>query len=252
MPDEVSVSDKLAALGKAKDVGKAEQSAITAQPSMFSNISLTQVAKEAPLDLCVEIIRKTYVVKAKEGNRYLTAEQAAAAALFGYEELGSPFAILKNMMWLNPDTGRIAMTVEGKLFKARRDGFNFKTPQFKRLPEEVDKPLVAIQCTLPVEGGEPVVYVARLDEWKMDSNPNWKSRPEWMLTIRSLDKAIGLARGFGVSEEVAEPQPLSFSSPEVKSIAPKQYSHPQLPQSIQTVDAELVEAVPSKSHKEKK
>lgn len=50
--------------------------------------------------------------------------------------------------------------------------------------------LKAVKASIYIKGRErPASYEALLSEWTMGSNPNWKSRPTHMLTIRAIKQA---------------------------------------------------------------
>lgn len=60
--------------------------------------------------------------------------------------------------------------------------------------------------TLYVKGWtKPVVYETTLAEWYMPSNPNWKSRPAYMLRRNALSKAMEEVAPMGVEAEEAPP-----------------------------------------------
>lgn len=63
-------------------------------------------------------------------------------------------------------------------------------------------------CTVTVEvkgWKKPVIYTARLSEWFTGRNPNWRTRPEYMLRQNALGKAFSEVAPMGVEADEAPP-----------------------------------------------
>lgn len=67
-------------------------------------------------------------------------------------------------------------------------------------------PDLTATVTVKVKGwDEPVVYTARLREWFIGSNPNWRLRTEHMLRLNALSKAMAEVAPMGVEADEAPP-----------------------------------------------
>lgn len=140
----------------------------------------------------------------RDGDYFLTREEAAVWAIVSYEMNLSPFT---GDTYFMRGSNRVNVTLQGKLKRARQEGFNLGAPKFERLPADITKPCVGYKCILPVSNGKQsgqVEYAAMLTEWMMPSNPNWKTRTEHMLQVRAFEKAVSFASGVGVSENPDE------------------------------------------------
>ncbi len=70
------------------------------------------------------------------------------------------------------------------------------------------------RVTVHVKGWvKPVVYETTLAEWFVGGNPNWKSRPSYMLRRNALSKALEEVAPMGV--EADEAPPLDTAKPEL-------------------------------------
>lgn len=82
-------------------------------------------------------------------------------------------------------------------------------------------PNLQAKVTVTVDGwNAPVVYQTTLSEWFMGSNPNWTSRPAYMLRRNALSKALEEVAPMGVEAEEAPPieQPIMPTRTSVESI----------------------------------
>jgi hypothetical protein len=67
-------------------------------------------------------------------------------------------------------------------------------------------PNLHARVTVHVDGwAVPVVYETTLEEWFMGANPNWKSRPAYMLRRNALSKALEEVAPMGVEADEAPP-----------------------------------------------
>lgn len=58
--------------------------------------------------------------------------------------------------------------------------------------------LISVTCKLfRRDRTRPISVRIKIDEWYVDSNPNWRSRREWMAEIKAIKQAIRLGFGFG-------------------------------------------------------
>lgn len=133
----------------------------------------------------------------RDGDKYLSPQQAAIWAIVSYEQGLSPFT---GETWFNPQNNKVNLTLQGKLTRARNLGMKLGAPTFERIPADATKPCIAYKCILPTSNGK-VEYTATLAEWLMPTNPNWKNRPEHMLQVRAYEKAVSFAAGVGASED---------------------------------------------------
>jgi hypothetical protein len=97
----------------------------------------------------------------------------------------------------NPDKGlQTGVMIDGWITLANRhkafDGWELEH-------ERNDKGLlVAVSCLLfRKDRTRPTKVRIKIDEWYVDSNPNWKNRREWMGEIKAIKQAIRLGFGFG-------------------------------------------------------
>ena len=67
-------------------------------------------------------------------------------------------------------------------------------------------PNLKAKITIYVKGWQkPVTYETTLEEWFMGSNPNWRSRPAYMLRRNALSKALEEVAPMGVEADEAPP-----------------------------------------------
>jgi hypothetical protein len=162
-------------------------------------------------------------------SKGLTPIESLVFAIRAYELGVSPFS---NECWFNTQTKSINLTLEGKKKVARNMGYNLGAPKFSRETRAWPNPIkiqgltedIGITCTISVEvtGGlrENTSYTAWLSEWYMPTNPNWKSRPEHMLQVRSFEKAISFSTGVGSSEQPGDADIASSKLEDTPSVAP--------------------------------
>jgi hypothetical protein len=81
-------------------------------------------------------------------------------------------------------------------------------------------PNYQIKVTVQVRDWEkPVVYEATLKEWFVGANPNWRTRPKYMLRLNSLGKAFQEVAPMGVEADEAPPMAESFAVTEASDKA---------------------------------
>ncbi len=143
-------------------------------------------------------------------TQYLTDEQAIAYAIRCTELGVSPFS---SETWFNTKTNTVNLTLEGKRTVARKQGYQFGPPVFKRLtrPFRTGTKVVGFdedvgyECSMQAKGFEDrVTYTAWLSEWYMPRSTVWKDKPEHMLQVRSTEKALSMGSGVGASELPAD------------------------------------------------
>ena len=130
--------------------------------------------------------------------------------------------------WYNWETNTPEMSVEGKLSKARREGWKLGAPRYKRHPEDETKQLTAWECWQPVfiEGGwQDFWYKAdvRLFAFKKDGKTyksgHWSTEAgrEHMLRVRALDGCLKQV-GYGFSEPLEIPDDVRVATPAAPQI----------------------------------
>jgi hypothetical protein len=119
---------------------------------------------------------------AKVSNEQLAAFVSIAA------EMGvNPF--LPDMLYAYPTSNGGILPIMGpsgvyKKLTEHPDVDSWETTVF---PEDVTQPPTHAVTKIWRKGRErPMTYTALMSEWKMNSNPNWNSRPRHMLGLRSL------------------------------------------------------------------
>lgn len=118
--------------------------------------------------------------------------------------------------------GRLSTTADAKIKHGmasdRIEGLEFETTEG---PEEVSidytlkgkaevykGPQLTTIVTLNVKGWKkPLVYKAKLTEWFMGGNPNWRNRPRFMLEKNAISKAVQLVAPMGMEADEAPPLP---------------------------------------------
>lgn len=221
--------------------------------------------RRSKADAIVHVIATSPVGSDDQGNpRYMTPAQATVFALSCFQLNLSPFL---NHAWLNPKTGRIALTVEGHREVARSRGYKIGPP----LKEPIDRPFEHIpvstdsrqkiaalkqsgfdkdygcKCTIEVIGfKQPAIYTAWLSEWYMPTNPNWKSRTTHMLSIRAEGHCLEMITGVGISSDIDKDekaeaeglaQPPQITVTEVPYVPLREIDNntPVVPQNMKTV-----------------
>jgi hypothetical protein len=72
-----------------------------------------------------------------------------------------------------------------------------------------------LECTVTihVKGWKvPIVHKARLSQWYMERNPNWVSRPEYMLELNTTAHACELVAPGGTESDEAPPPEYTISA----------------------------------------
>lgn len=68
------------------------------------------------------------------------------------------------------------------------------------------------KVTVHVKGWtEPMVYEAKLSEWFVGTNPNWRMRPGYMLRKNALSKALEEVAPMGIEDDDAPPIPTAIA-----------------------------------------
>jgi len=142
--------------------------------------------------------------------RHLSKEQAIITATWLFRH---DFHPASHEWWFNWDTGLPEMSVEGKLSKARTEGWRLGAPKYRRIPEDRKEPLEAYECRLPayiVDIWQEYQYVAELSLFSLSpkgtpkkglwANPGGK---EHMLRVRALDGCLKQI-GYGFSEPIGD------------------------------------------------
>lgn len=215
--------EKLKAETLAQDVSKVKEERI-AKRDTGQGLAMPESLdwKKWSLPMTAAILTKI-PMPAKDGDVFLTQAQAAIWAIVSYEQGLSPFT---GETWFNTKTHKVNLTLQGKLTRARQLGMNLGAPKFIRIPVDDKEKLIAIKCVLRTSNGT-VEYTARVDEWKMPSNPNWQKREEHMCQVRAYEKAVSFAAGVGASEQ-PDDRDLG-EKPEIPKIetTAAEISHPQ-------------------------
>jgi RecT family protein len=113
--------------------------------------------------------------------------------------------------------GRLSTTAGAKVKHAmstgRIEGMSYEvtkgqdvTVTYKRgeKQETWTGPDLTVKVTLEVKGWDkPFVYEQRLKEWFVGTNPNWRTRPEYMLIQNTMGKACSMVAPMGVEEDEA-------------------------------------------------
>lgn len=121
-------------------------------------------------------------------------------------------------VYLSPD-GRIATTAGAKIKHAMGSGkiagytVNITEGpaiklayQLKGEKQEYSGPNLKARVEVRVHGWEvPVVYETTLAEWFMGTNPNWRTRPAYMLRRNALSKALEEVAPIGIDTDEAPP-----------------------------------------------
>lgn len=111
--------------------------------------------------------------------------------------------------------GRISTTAGAKIRHAiasgRVDGYDVEItpgPAIK-IPYKdgvYEGPNLKAKVTVYVKGWQkPVVYETTLQEWFVGTNPNWKSRPAYMLRKNALSKTLEEVAPMGIEADEAPP-----------------------------------------------
>lgn len=117
------------------------------------------------------------------------------------------------------DGGRLATTAAAKIRHAMASGkiagYNVEITegpeitikwQSSKGPGEWTGPNLKATVTVYVKDWEkPMTYTTTLEEWFMGGNPNWKSRPAYMLRRNALSKALEEVSPMGVEPDEAPP-----------------------------------------------
>ena len=121
----------------------------------------------------------------------------------------SAYAKIKHGMTATDETGKRRITgysVEIDEGDGIQD-FTWKTSKEQGV-EHI--PNYHIKVTVHVNGWEhPVVYEATLREWFTPANPNWRTRPRYMLRLNALGKAFQEVAPMGVEVDEAPEIPIA-------------------------------------------
>jgi hypothetical protein len=126
--------------------------------------------------------------------------------------------IMAGDVYMTPD-GRMSTTAGAKIRHAmstnRIKGYDVEivpgapiTLKYttKKGEESWTGPNLSAKVTIFVKGwSKPVTYQATLEEWFMGTNPNWRTRPAYMLRKNALSKAMEEVAPLGVEGDEAPP-----------------------------------------------
>ena len=192
---------------------QAAQQAIQAKrdelPEWITRVSDLDWKKLPPPITAMLLTKRPFPPAAKAlPDRYMTPHQAIFVALWLYRH---GFDLSGHQWWYNFETNSPEMTVEGKLDKARREGWKLGAPRLGRTPVDRKQPLEGYECALPVkiEGEwQEFRYYAdiRLFGVNYDGNPKkglWSNPAgaEHMLGVRAFDGCLKQI-GYGFSEPI--------------------------------------------------
>jgi hypothetical protein len=170
---------------------------------------------------------------------YLTLPQCLALAKEQWETGKDP---LKGHTYIMP-SGRIGTSLEGMLIDLNKKGVKLGKPKFEPVFRDWPKGLIlsrkekgkeidvvldndpGMTCTIKIDD-EECEYTCWLTEWFVGGNPNWWTKMNWMLRIRSYGNCLKLGSGLGISEEVDETSIVkqdTSGAHEVLTSAPKSY-----------------------------
>jgi hypothetical protein len=145
--------------------------------------------------------------------KFMEPYQAASYSRFARSQGLDPFG---NGCFYDLENDKPGLTAEGKKQKCHDGGYNFGPPKFEysNRPWPKSKPKImgfdedlGCTCEMEIVGFKtPARYTAWLSEWFMSANPNWKTRTEHMLQVRSQEKAMSMSSGVGVSEQISDQQ----------------------------------------------
>jgi hypothetical protein len=118
----------------------------------------------------------------------VTNEQLAAYCVVANDLGINP--LITGMLYAYPTTGGGIVPMVGpdavfKMLGAHPDYEGLTTEEH----EDTAGNVVAVTAYLHRKGKLPAIYKARLSEWFMPSNPNWKARPVHMLRLRAIKHA---------------------------------------------------------------
>lgn len=123
----------------------------------------------------------------KGGAGNVTNEQLAAFVSIAADMGVNP--LLPGMLYAYPVSGGGVVPIMGpagvyKKLAEHPEVLSWETTVF---PEDVALPPTHAVTEIFRKGRDkPLKYTALLSEWKVDSNPNWRTRPRHMLSLRSL------------------------------------------------------------------
>lgn len=125
----------------------------------------------------------------------LNPDQVTDAQLASFISVASQFKVnvmLPGFLYCYPErNGGIQVMIGPDLmFKLLSEHADIDSWETKVYPEDVTLPPThAITHIYRKSSERPITYTALLSEWRVNSNPNWSSRPRHMLSIRSLKQA---------------------------------------------------------------
>lgn len=139
-----------------------------------------------PRDVMIDTIKKQCFRNAKEE---ITNAQLAAFISIANDMGVNP--LLPGMLYAYPSQGAIfpIMGPDG-VFKKLAENPTIDSWETTVYPEDVAEAPTHATTKIWRKGSErPLAYTALMSEWKVNSNPNWSSRPRHMLGLRSLKHA---------------------------------------------------------------
>ncbi len=120
----------------------------------------------------------------------VTNEQLAAFVSIAAEMQVNP--LLPGMLYAYPIQGGGIIPIMGPdgIYKKLSERDDIVSWETEVLPADVSMPPThAITRIWRKDRDKPISYTALLSEWKINSNPNWNTRPRHMLALRSLKHA---------------------------------------------------------------
>lgn len=120
------------------------------------------------------------------------ASQVSDAQLAAFVSVAAAMEVnplLPGMLYAYPTTGGGIVPIMGPdgIYKKMTEHGEIDSWETVVYPEDVTQPPTHATTRIWRKGRErPLTYTALLSEWKINSNPNWNSRPRHMLGLRSL------------------------------------------------------------------
>lgn len=182
-------------------------------------------------------------------------EQLAAFVSIAAEMGVNP--LLPGMLYAYPISGGGIVPMMGPdgVYKKLTEHPDVEGWETKVFPEDVNQPPThAVTCIWRKGRERPITYTAILSEWKIQSNPNWNSRPRHMLGMRSLKQAARqIIHGVPFDEDERVIMGEIDINDRTREIPRAQISaaKEEAPSEAVTVNAEVVDTAPKKAEKKK-
>lgn len=174
-------------------------------------------------------------------------EQISDAQLAAFVSIANEMKVnplLPGMLYAYPSQGAIVpMMGPDGVFKKLAEHPQIESWETTVFPEDVTQPPTHCVAKIYRKGIErPLTYTALLSEWKIENNPNWRSRPRHMLTIRALKQcARQIIHGIPFDEdEKAVMDMVNVTPADEKPVRPP--PPPRAKKGAAAIDAEIVSA----------